>query len=216
MTFALTRHIRFGGGVSITELEPLSELETLSSASESQMANAVVVSVGYDQEWAPASGGSHRAHASFTRRAASEKLESDLVYTRYVIHGGYRYQWAKHSVLLSASGGGISGDAPLFERFSLGDSLTLRGWNKYDIAPTGGDRMYHASVEYRYRGLALFLDSGSVWDHGTEARARFAAGVGLHPGPVFFTLGFPLNTDDLHPVFTMGFRVSGGVGIQIH
>jgi Omp85 superfamily domain len=210
VTFALTRQLRVGGGVSITELEPLS------GGPESQMANAFVASIGYDQEWSPASGGSHKVLATFTRREGSTKLESDLVYTRYFAHAGYRYRWARHNVQLWASGGGISGEAPLFERFSLGDSLTLRGWNKYDIAPTGGDRMYHASVEYQYRGLALFLDSGSVWDAGSKAQARFAAGVGIHAGPVFFTLGFPLNTDELSPVFTMGLRVSGGVGILIH
>ena len=70
--------------------------------------------------------------------------------------------------------GGINGEAPLFERFSLGDSRTLRGWNKYDIAPAGGDRMFHASLEYRYRMLAMFLDSGSVWDTGDERRVRFS------------------------------------------
>jgi outer membrane protein assembly factor BamA len=177
------------------------------------MANAFVTSIGYDQEWEPTSDEDHKATASLTIRAGSDKLESDLVYTRYFVHGGYRYRWGRHNVHTWGSGGGISGDAPLFERFSLGDSLTLRGWNKYDIAPTGGDRMYHASVEYQYRGLALFLDAGSVWNNGDEARARFGAGVGVHAGPVFFTLGFPLNTDDLSPVFTMGFRVSGGVGI---
>jgi hypothetical protein len=211
LTFALTRHIRFGGGVSITELEPLPGV-----ADDSQMANAFVTSIGYDQEWEPASRENHKATATFTIRAGSDNLESDLNYTRYFVHGGYRYRWGRHNVQAWASGGGISGDAPLFERFSLGDSLTLRGWNKYDIAPTGGDRMYYASVEYQYRGLALFLDAGSVWDDGQEARARFSAGVGIHAGPVFFTLGFPLNTDDLTPVFTMGFRVSGGVGVLIH
>jgi outer membrane protein assembly factor BamA len=97
---------------------------------------------------------------------------------------------------------------PGYERFSLGDSRTLRGWNKYDIAPAGGDRMFHASLEYRYDLLALFLDSGSVWNDGTARQARFSTGVTYQPGPLFFTLGFPLNTDELRAVFTMGFRIS--------
>ena len=104
--------------------------------------------------------------------------------------------------------GGITGEAPLFERFSLGDSRTLRGWNKYDIAPAGGDRMFHASLEYRYRMLALFLDSGSVWDTGTNRKVRFSTGFGITPGPVFFMVGFPLNTDEFRAVFTMGVRFS--------
>ena len=62
--------------------------------------------------------------------------------------------------------------APLFERFTLGDSATLVGWDKYDIAPAGGDRVVYSSIEYRYTGLALFLDVGSVWDANTERRVR--------------------------------------------
>ena len=78
--------------------------------------------------------------------------------------------------------GGITGTAPLFERFTLGDSMTLRGWDKYDIAPAGGDRMFHTSIEYRYTGVALFLDAGSVWDAGTERKVRVSTGFGSTPG----------------------------------
>jgi outer membrane protein assembly factor BamA len=109
--------------------------------------------------------------------------------------------------------GGIDGAAPLFERFTLGDSRTLRGWNKYDIAPAGGDRVWHTSLEYRYSGFSFFLDSGSVWDNGTDSRVRVAAGFGYHAGPFFMTLGFPLNTDDVRAVFTTGVRF-GGISMQ--
>ncbi len=105
--------------------------------------------------------------------------------------------------------GGITGHAPLFERFTLGDSRTLRGWNKYDIAPAGADRMIHSSVEYRYTGVGLFLDVGSVWDANTERHVRVSTGLGFYAGPAFFVVGFPLNTDDLRAVFTMGLRIPG-------
>ncbi|HSC28186.1 MAG TPA: BamA/TamA family outer membrane protein, partial [Vicinamibacterales bacterium] len=203
MTFALSPWLRVAGGVSICELEPLSDFP------ESQMANVVVASIGYGQRWRQASGPSHRVDAAFTLRASSEALESDLDYTRSFGQGLYRYRRGHHSVLVSGMGGGISGDAPLFERFSLGDSQTLRGWNKYDIAPAGGDLMFHASVEYRYRGLAFFLDNGSVWDRETDSRWRVSTGVGLHSDPVFFTVGFPLNAEGVSAVFTMGIRFSG-------
>jgi hypothetical protein len=209
VTFALTRQLSMSAGVSI------SELDLLSISDESQMANAAIASVGYDQQWKHTSGSSHDIGARFAVRAASDALESDLVYRRYFGSGSYWYRWEKHTVLASGMAGTISGEAPLFERFSLGDSTTLRGWNKYDIAPAGGDRMFHASLEYRYGGLALFLDVGSVWDHDTNARTRVATGFGFHSGPVFVTVGFPLNTDDLSAVFTMGIRFSG-VGIQKH
>jgi outer membrane protein assembly factor BamA len=109
--------------------------------------------------------------------------------------------------------GGITGHAPLFERFTLGDSTTLRGWDKYDIAPTGGDRVVYSSFEYRYTGLALFLDVGSVWDANSERKVRVSAGFGFHGGPAFLAVGIPLNTDNLTAVVTMGLRIPG-IGIQ--
>ena len=105
--------------------------------------------------------------------------------------------------------GGITGHPPLFERFTLGDSTTLRGWDKYDIAPAGGDRVIYSSIEYRYTGLALFLDIGSVWDANTERQVRVSTGFGFHAGPAFFVVGFPLNTDNLSAVVTMGLRIPG-------
>jgi outer membrane translocation and assembly module TamA len=146
-------------------------------------------------------------------RAGSRTLESDLAYTRYLGQGWYRYGRGRHSVVVSGMAGSLTGDAPLFERFSLGNSITLRGWDKYDVAPLGGERMVYSSLEYQYRGLGLFLDSGSVWDRDTERRFRVATGISFNPGPLFFTVGFPLNADNVSAVFTMGIRVSA-VGIQ--
>jgi hypothetical protein len=206
VTFAVTQRLRVSGGVSITELEPLSGL------TDSQMANAAVASVGYDDRFEQGEG-SHDLGVTFIVRAGSENLESDFDYQRYFGQAAYRYRRSRHTVLLSGMAGGISGNAPLFERFSLGDSRTLRGWDKYDIAPAGGDRMFHTSVEYRYGGLALFLDSGSVWDDGTDPRVRVAAGFGVHGGPFFMTVGFPLNTDNARAVFTTGVRF-GGIGVR--
>ncbi len=206
INFALTRQLSVGGGVAITELEPLSGVP------ESQMTNAYIGQVRFDPQWEHA-GADHAVEARFTVRSASETLESDFTYTRYFGQAEYEYRRSKHTVLASGLAGGIDGPAPLFERFSLGDSRTLRGWNKYDIAPAGGDRVFHTSLEYRYSGLALFLDSGTVWDTGIDKRVRVAAGFGLHTDPFFMTLGFPLNTDDVRAVFTAGVRF-GGIGMR--
>jgi hypothetical protein len=206
--FAITPHLSVAGGVSINELDPLDEL-----AFGSQMANAGIGSVRFNQRWRQSSGIKHDLEAAFTVRAGTDTLESDLEYKRYLGQADYLFQKARHRVFITSMFGGISGDAPLFERFSLGDSRTLRGWDKYDIAPVGGDRMFYTSAEYRYGVLALFLDSGSVWDTGTEKRVRFSTGFGLTPGPVFFMVGFPLNTDEFRAVFTMGIRLStSGLG----
>jgi hypothetical protein len=211
LKFAITRQLSVAGGVRVTELDPLSEAEGLPS----QMANAAIGSVTFSERSPSRRRPRHQVDASLTAIAGTEALESDLVYRRYVGQAGYVFRQAHHEVRVTGMGGRTSGNAPLFERFSLGDSRTLRGWNKYDIAPAGGDRMFHASLEYSFRALGLFLDAGSVWDAGTDRRVRFATGLTATPGPAFFTVGFPLNTSEFGAVFTMGVRFSGpAVGIR--
>ena len=53
--------------------------------------------------------------------------------------------------------GVLTGTAPLFERFSLGNTTTLRGWNKYDLAPLapGG---HYTNVD---SGQVNFTDPGN-------------------------------------------------------
>ena len=138
----------------------------------------------------PACSTTSTPRSPFARAPTS--LESDLVYERYLGQADYALPLgAGIACFVSGMVGSITGEAPLFERFSLGDSRTLRGWDKYDIAPAGGDRMFHASVEYRYRVLALFLDSGSVWDTGTNRKVRFSTGFGFTPGPGVLHGGLP-------------------------
>jgi hypothetical protein len=205
--FAVSPDVSVAAGVSVSELEPLFP------AAESRMANAAVASIDVDRRWSDESDATHRVVASFGVRAGTRELESDLSYRRYLGQGSYRFDLGHHHVQATAIAGGITGDAPLFERFTLGDSTTLRGWDKYQIAPAGGDRVVYSSIEYRYTGVALFLDVGSVWDAGTERRVRVSAGFGFHGGPAFLTLGFPLNTDTVKAVVTMGVRIPG-VGIR--
>jgi len=208
LKFAFTPQISVAGGVDVTELDPLIELDD--APLPSLMANVAIGSVRYKQQWGESSRPAHEAGATFTVRAATTALESDFTYERYLGEGDYRFRRGKHSLLLSARAGRISGTAPLFERFSLGDTRTLRGWDKYDISPVGGDRMFHTSGEYSIHDLSLFLDAGSVWDAGTEKKIRFSTGVSFSPGPLFFTVGFPINTDEFRAVFAMGFRF--GIG----
>jgi hypothetical protein len=198
--FALTPDLHVAGGVAI------SELEAPEPAVGSLMANAAVASVAFDREWDP-SDAEHHVTAGFGLRVGSRNLESDYSYERYLGQGAYRFDRDRHHVQASAIVGGITGQAPLFERFTLGDSTTLRGWNKYDIAPAGGDRVFHSSVAYRYRGLGLFLDVGSVWDAGTDRRVRVSSGFDLRAGPAFLTIGFPLNADEVTAVVAVGLRI---------
>ena len=210
LKFAITPQLTVGGGVRIAELDPLREpaLEDV-DLRPSQMANAAIGSVSFALWSDPKARPRTDLEAAFTVHAGTRSLESDLVYERYLGQANFYYRWSRHEVEVSGMGGGISGAAPLFERFSLGDSRTLRGWNKYDIAPAGGNRVFHTSFEYRFGGLGMFVDTGAVWDHGAESRVRASTGVTYNPGPVFMTVGFPLNTDEFRAVFTMGLRFPG-------
>jgi len=203
LKFAVSPEISIAAGVSI------SELKALAPATDSQMANAAVASVDFDRRWEQSSDATHRAVASFGVRAGSRSLESDLAYTRYLGQGSYRFDFGRHHVQATGMAGGITGHAPLFERFALGDSTTLRGWDKFDISPAGGDRVAYSSIEYRYTGLTLFLDVGSVWDANTARHVRVSTGFGFHGGPAFAVVGFPLNTDNLTAVLAVGLRIPG-------
>jgi len=200
LKFAISPDLSVSAGVGITELSPLAP------ASVSRMANAAIGSIDYVHKWANDRAPDQQVDARFLVRSATRALESDLVYTSYLGQGSYRYDQRRHHVVAIGQAGTISGTPPLFERFSLGDTLTLRGWDKYDVAPAGGSHMYYASVEYNYSGIAVFLDLGSVWDTPADRKTRVSTGIGFHAGPAFATIGFPLNTNNLTAVFSMGLR----------
>jgi outer membrane protein assembly factor BamA len=116
-------------------------------------------------------------------------------------------------VLVVAAAGRLAGRAPLFERFTLGNSATLRGWNKFDVAPLGGERMAHATLEYRFKSFQVFYDAGSVWDRGRQAVAKHSAGFGIREDkgaarlvmPGFFaTVAFPIRSGRAAPMFMVG------------
>jgi hypothetical protein len=201
VTFAFNPSVRFTGGVS------LSNMESLTHAPDSQKANAWIAGVSAEHTWRAEDGDtSQRFAASYQLHAAVDGLGSDLFYKRHFGQASYRYTQGRSEALGSISLGYISGQPPIFERFSLGNSTTLRGFDKYDIAPTGGERMFHSSIEYRFYHVAVFFDTGSVWDRDTDAKIRYSTGFGVNTDNFFLLLGFPLNGDDATPIFMTGVR----------
>jgi hypothetical protein len=200
LKFAFTRQLSIAGGVDVVELGSMVD------HGPSRMANAVTGAIRYNQRWKTNSGVQSDAGAVVSFRGGTDALQSDFTYDRYFGQADYSADWGRQRVLLSAMGGQITGTAPLFERFTLGDSRTLRGWNKLDISPVGADRMWATSVEYRYRGLTTFFDAGSVWDQGLQKQVRTSAGFGYTNDSTFALVGFPLNTNDFRVVFMAGFR----------
>lgn len=143
--------------------------------------------------------------AAYTLRAAG----GDRTYTRQAFTAGYSAKVGNNAVAVSFLAGRISGDAPLYDRFVLGNGSTLRGYNKYDLDPLGGARVMHGSVDYSYRLLQVFYDSGAIWDPHTTAEARQSAGIGFgRAGKDGFMIAaaFPLRSGHIDPMFILGFN----------
>jgi len=154
-----------------------------------------------------ASGFRQRIDASYAIRSATRVMDSDFVYTRHAWHADYTLAHGRNRLDLRVIAGRITGRAPLFERFTLGNSETLRGWNKFDVAPLGGNRVAYASIGYRYAGFNVFYDTGAVWETGKPARARHALGFGYNEkNGAFLLLGFPVRLHGVVPVVTFGIR----------
>jgi len=149
--------------------------------------------------------------AGYSLRAATTLLASDLAYTRHMARLKYNYFNRTQSVQVSMMAGAIYGQAPLFDRFALGNSELLRGWNMYELDPLGGNRLAYGSVTYGYRMMRVFFDTGSVWDQGKTPEMKESVGVGvssglgvLEKGAFLLALAFPLRQGPVIPVLIAG------------
>jgi outer membrane protein assembly factor BamA len=176
-------------------------------AARTEAANAVMGTLRYDRLLEESGPSKHRLEAGYGLRAATRTLDSDFVYTRHTWAFSYTLWHGNHKLSEQFQAGVIAGNAPMFERFVLGNTSTLRGWNKYDIAPLGGNRMAHNSVEYRYRAFEIFYDTGACWTRGQEVVARHSAGVGVHLGDLALLIAFPIRNGRADPVFMAGLNL---------
>jgi outer membrane protein assembly factor BamA len=142
--------------------------------------------------------------AGYSLRAATRSLAGDYSYTRHTMEFQYTLWRGPHRITEHLNSGILDGVAPMFDRFVLGNSTTLRGWNKYDLAPAGGDRAVHNSLEYRYRAVEVFYDAGAVWNSGGPVVARHSAGAGIHIGDLALMIAFPIRNGRIEPVFIAG------------
>jgi len=204
-TFVLAKPLTLTVGLSFEKLEP--QL----SAARSDSANAVINTLRYHRRWEASDATNQELDAGYSLRAATKLLGTDLAYTRQAVNVRYDYRHDHQSVEVALVAGMISGRAPLFERFVLGNSTTLRGWNKYDIDPLGGNRAVHGSVTYGYHIMRVFYDAGAVWDRGTSPQPRHSVGIGISSGLGLFQKGafllavaFPIRQGHADPVFIAG------------
>jgi len=166
-------------------------------------ADAFLAGAGFHQQLEGAEY-QHSFNGAYDLRMGTRLLGSDFVYARHHWRFRYTLTHGKHLLMDEATAGLLTGQAPLYERFAMGNSTSLRGWNKDDIDPLGGNRMVHNSVEYRYGLFQVFYDTGAIWDNGQTAVARNSAGAGLRQGTFSLAVAFPLREGRCVPVFMVG------------
>ena len=177
--------------------------QTQYPAARTEAANALITTLAYHRRL-EAGGNQHDLDAGYNLRAATKILSSDFAYSRHRLQFRYMLTRGKNVLIDDLTAGVATGRAPLFERFVLGNTRTLRGWNKYDLDPLGGNRMVHNSVEYRYGAFQVFYDTGSVWDQNEVAVVRHSVGVGLRQGNFSLAVAFPLKDGRADPIFMVG------------
>jgi len=197
LTFALARPLTLSIGTSFQNMEP----EFPAASSES--ANALVTTLRYHRRL-ESTEDQHDLDAGYNLRAATRILGSDYVYARHRWEFRYMLTRGKSVVIESMAAGMITGRAPVFERFVLGNGTYLRGWNKYELDPFGGSRMIANSAEYRYGAFEIFYDSGAVWDRTDSAVLRHSAGIGLRQGIFSLAVAFPLREGHIDPILMVG------------
>ena len=175
VAFAFSPSLYATAGANLTELEMMFPTEHWQSAHEA------TASLVYKSPALKHGSGTNEFTGGYEIRSGTRTLDSDFVYTRHYWDAGYVGKFGKNKLTFSYFGGKITGSAPQFERFSLGNTQTLRGWNKYDIDPIGGDRVFHFSTEWSYKYFGVFMDNGSIWTSGQDATNRSSFGVFLGP-----------------------------------
>ncbi len=203
VTLVLAQPLTWTLGVSFQQLEPQLPV------ARTEAANSVENALRYRKDWEDADSHKQTFDARYTLRAAVRMLDSDYAYVRHLAKVRYALASGHHELMLDFSAGGITGRAPLFERFVLGNASTLRGWNKFDLDPVGGDRAVHGSIDYRYRFVTVFCDNGVLWNGATTTGTRHGAGFGFRSeGKEGFlvAVAFPLKAGHADPILIAGFN----------
>ncbi len=198
MTVTPVDGLTLSGGISVQRFE------TQFPTTRTESSTAAIGSIRFERQWEPSPLHRHGFEAGYWVRSATRALESDFVYTRHLFDARYRYSGRRDELILSAVGGTIYGRAPLFERFALGNSRTLRGWNKIDVNPMGGDRMAHGSIDYRFHWFRAVYDVGSAWNRGQTARVRQSIAPGIGKDGMWLLVAFPIREGRADPIFMTG------------
>lgn len=173
-------------------------------STQTASSDAIVSDLRYDNKWDDSTAGRHHFSAGYSIRVATTLLGGAFAYTRHAVDATYHWKRGHQSAELAFLGGAIAGRAPLFDRFVLGTSSTLRGWDKYEIDPLGGSRVVYGSAGYGYRMMRAFYDTGAIWEQRTNAQTRQSVGLGVKVEGVLLAVAFPIRSDHIEPVFIAG------------
>jgi hypothetical protein len=195
---ALTSALELDFGVRI------SRYRLAAPVANTESSNAVVSTLRYHQRWGSEEEVQQEALASYDLTAATKMLASDPLYTRNMMNATYRVKRRHNSLEFLFLAGKITGVAPLFDRFVLGNASTLRGWSKFALDPLGGSRVVHGSINYVYRKFQAFYDAGAIWDRPQDREAKQSAGVGLKANRCQLAVAFPFRSGHVDPVFYAG------------
>jgi hypothetical protein len=201
------------------------EMDMENPATSSRNANAIVAVLRYSDQLEGAAD-PQQIDFNYTLRTANG-LGGDYHYTRHSAGAHYSVQFGRSTLSDEALAGEISGFAPLYERFVVGNSTLLRGWNRYEIDPLGGNRILHNSVDYSFRvrgdgsasrldakpdskpdskqgSVEVFYDAGVLWNQGQPAPLRNSMGIGYRQSVFSLALAFPFREGRVEPVFMIG------------
>ncbi len=198
-TFVLAEPLTLSVGTSFERFQKVYP------AAHTEAANAVITTLRFKRRLEDSEGNKHDLEAGYSLRAATRVLDTDYVYARHEVDASYAYNWNHQWVRVAFLAGAVSGEPPLFERFVLGNSTTLRGWSKFDLAPLGATRVAHGSLEYNYHGFEVFYDTGALWSQEQSAKPKHSLGVGYGEKDGFFlAVAFPVKSGRVVPVFMTG------------
>jgi hypothetical protein len=195
------------GGFTVSIGASFEQMEAESPGAAATSANAFTLDAHYGRR-IEGGFGQQKIEGNYSLRVATHVLGSTYSYARHLVSMHYEAKSGKRTLSSQFEAGSIEGRAPFFDRFVLGSSSTLRGWDRYELDPLGGSRMLHNELAYGYRigdgTVEGFYDTGALWQTDRAAILRHSVGVGYKQGVFVLSMAFPVRNGRIEPVFMAG------------
>ncbi|HVO99942.1 MAG TPA: BamA/TamA family outer membrane protein [Bryobacteraceae bacterium] len=199
MTLVIAEPLELDFGTSFSRYRPEQPGAKIESS------NAVVTTLRYHRRWGSKHDVQERElNANYSLRAGLREFGTDADFTRQFTEAHYRFRRDHQTIEAGFLAGSVRGDAPLFEKFVMGNATTLRGWNKFDLDPLGGSHIVHGSVDYAFHWLQVFYDTGAIWDSPQEREQKQSIGTGFKAEGFQVAIAFPIRSGHVEPIFYAG------------